>query len=139
MFDVDIVIFWFQTFCKSISNCVKVCWLATCTRNNKWGTCFINQNGVHFVHNTEIVPTLHLVVFANLHIVTQIVKAKFIVCAVSDVAFICLFLFWCLLTSKSATDSKPQKFVKFAHHFCLCCCQVFVNSNNMHIFASECV
>ena len=52
---------------------------------------FINENGVHLVHDGEIMAALHLLLLAQRHaVVAQIIEAEFRIGAVGDVAKILL-------------------------------------------------
>ncbi len=52
------------------------------------GTRFVHQNGVHFVHDREVVAALDAILQAELHVVAQIIEAVFVVGAVSDVGVV---------------------------------------------------
>jgi len=64
------------------------------TRNDERGTGIVDQNGVDFVHNGEIVFALHQVERAAGHIVAQVVETEFVVGAKSDVGQISLAPFF---------------------------------------------
>ena len=50
---------------------------------------FVDQNGIHFIDNSEIMAALHLVLAAGGHaVVAQVIEAEFGVGAVGDVAII---------------------------------------------------
>ena len=53
--------------------------------DNQRCTRFIDQDGIHFVHNAEVVPALHAVFQVKLHVVAQIIEAEFVVGAVGNV------------------------------------------------------
>src|SRR5262249_29179187 len=46
---------------------------------------FINQDGIHFVHNAVIVPALYALSQVKLHVVAQVIEAEFVVGAVGHV------------------------------------------------------
>ncbi len=58
------------------------------TGNNKRGSSLINKNRVNFINYAEVKTALNFSFQLNLHIVTQIVKTKLIVCAVSNIAVV---------------------------------------------------
>ena len=47
---------------------------------------FVDQDGIHFVDNGEVMPALHAVLQVELHVVAQVIEAEFVVGAVGDVA-----------------------------------------------------
>ena len=49
--------------------------------DNQRSTRFVDENGVHFVHNGKVVPALHELFLVELHVVAQVVKTEFVVCA----------------------------------------------------------
>ena len=72
-----------------------------------------------------------------LHIVTQIVKAKFIIGAVRNIGRIGLnFLFIGLLAVDRA-DGHSQEVVHAPHPFCVTFGQIIVDRHHMHAFAGQ--
>ena len=53
--------------------------------NNQRGARFINEDGVHFVNDGEVMAALHTIGQIVLHVVAQIVETKFVVRSVGDV------------------------------------------------------
>ena len=82
----------FSNFCKSV---IPLCSFFSSSRNNKRRSRFINQNRIYFIDNNIIMPTLNLLIKFSNHIISQIVKSKFIVSSISNITVICIFsLFW---------------------------------------------
>ncbi|MNE11533.1 hypothetical protein D3C80_1042960 [compost metagenome] len=48
-------------------------------RNDKWGTRFIDQNGVHLIDQRIVQFTLYTFFWAKRHVVAQVVKAVFVI------------------------------------------------------------
>ena len=63
------------------------------SRYNKRRSCLVNQYAVNFINNSKIQLSLDNGVYIKLHIITQVVKTKFIVCSVSYIRAVCLFSF----------------------------------------------
>ena len=56
--------------------------------NDQRGAGFVDQDGIDFVDDGEVVPALHAIVQVELHVVAQVVEAEFVVGAVGDVGSI---------------------------------------------------
>ena len=67
---------------------IQVSGFFTGAGNDQRGTGFINQNGVHFVHDTVIQFPLYHLVFIYHHVVTQVVETELVVSAVSNICLI---------------------------------------------------
>ena len=93
----------------------------------------VNQDGVHLVHNREIMPALHLLLLAERHaVVAQIVKAEFRVGPVRDIALILLAPHLRRLVMQNHPDGQPQKFVDGAHPLRVARRQIVVHRHHMH-------
>ena len=79
---------------------------------------FVNQDGVHFVHDGEIMAALDLFFLARGHaVVAQIIEAELGVRAVGDVAIVLLAADARRLVVQNAADGQAEKFVNRAHPF----------------------
>ena len=58
------------------------------TRNNQRSSRFVDQNGVHFVDDGKMMFALNIIGQIEFHIVAKIVKTKFVIGTVGDVAAI---------------------------------------------------
>src|SRR5439155_10306595 len=54
-------------------------------RNNKRGAGLVDQDGIHFINDGEIVLALHALLQVKLHVVAQIVEAEFVIGAVVEI------------------------------------------------------
>ena len=74
-----------QTCHKGIRHLVELGGILPLAGDNQGGTGFINQDGVHLVHDGKGVAPLHQLLLVNGHVVPQVVKAQLVVGAVGDV------------------------------------------------------
>ena len=81
--------------------------------------------------------SLNSLLFIDNHVVTEIVKAHFIVCTVSNIGVICLFLLVRHHIAYNKTHSKAQKVIKLTHPFAVTLCKVIVYSYNVNPFACK--
>ena len=80
-------------------------------RDNQRGTGVINQDGVHLIHHGKVVLALYQVLGLSGHIVAEVVKAKFIIGAVNNIAGIRFFpRRGVRLVLVDAIDSEAVKF-----------------------------
>ena len=108
------------------------------TRNDERRAGFVDQNGVHFVNNTEVVVALDLVFLAAGHaVVAQVVEAELRGGAVGDVAVIHLAAGLGIHAVLDATHSQPEKTKEVPHPFGVAPCKVVVNSHELTVAASQ--
>ena len=102
------------------------------------GARFVNEDGVHLVHNGEIMPALHLFLAAHGHaVVAQVIEAEFRVGAVSDVAVVLLAAHGGRLVAQNAADGQAQELVNRAHPFAVARRQIIVDGDDMHAPAGQ--
>src|SRR5580658_2951777 len=85
--------------------------------NNQRRARFINQDGVHFVDDGELVAALHAIVDVELHVVAQIVEAVLVIGAVGDVAGVAGAAFVVIQFMHDNADGHAQEFIDAAHPF----------------------
>jgi len=88
------------------------------TRNNQRSTSIVNQYRVHLIDNSIIMFTLHQILRADSHIVTQIVKTKLIVRTESNIGHICSTA--CVrirLMLIDTIDTQSVELIKWSHPF----------------------
>ena len=120
-------------------NLVQIGRLLTGTGNNQRGTGFVNQDGVHFVHDTVIeLPLYHLILVYH-HIITEVIKAELIVGAVCDICLIRSLPFREIKIMNNQTDRQPQKIINTAHINTVSTGQVIVDGNHMDTVTGQCV
>ena len=82
---------------------------------------------------------LHPVFFVSNHVVTQIVKAHFVVGTVSNIGMISVFAFFVGLFMDNQTHRKSQKAVYFAHPFRVALGKIVVYRDNMDALTGQCI
>ena len=102
------------------------------TTDDQRCACLIDQDGVHFVHDGKVQFTLHTVLRLVDHVVAQIVKAVFVVGAVSDVCTISRLLFIPGHLRQVDTDRQAQVVVKAGHPLGITAGQVIVHRHHVH-------
>ena len=80
---------------------------------------------------------LHHAGLVNHHVVTQVVKAKLVVGAVSNIRQVSLAAVLRLYVMDNQADRQAKKAVNLAHPFAVALGQVIVDGNNMHAFAGQ--
>ncbi|MPN01216.1 hypothetical protein SDC9_148422 [bioreactor metagenome] len=85
---------------------VQVCRFFARARNNQWCPRLVNKNAIHLIDNCVIKRSLYHLVKCNDHVVTQIIKAKFIISAVCYIRGISSFSFGEI---KSMNDQAYRK------------------------------
>ncbi len=98
---------------------------------------FVNQDGVHFVHDGEVVAALHALRQIVLHVVAQIVEAEFVVGAVGDVRGVGGPALHVVQIVNDDADREPQHFVNRPHPLCVATGEVIVHSDDVHALAGE--
>ena len=98
---------------------------------------FVDQDGVHFVDDGEVMAALHAVLDAELHVVAQIVEAELVVGAVGDVAAVALLALLVVQIVHDDADRHAQALVDAAHPFGVALGQVVVDRDDVHALAFE--
>ena len=127
----------FQRFGKVVRALVHHAGIFALAGDDQRGTGFINQDGVHLVHDGVSMAALHHAGLVNHHVVTQVVKAKLVVGAVSNIRQVSLAAVLRLYVMDNQADRQAKKAVNLAHPFAVALGQVIVDGNNMHAFAGQ--
>ena len=107
--------------------------------NNQRGTCFVNQDTVDLIDNTVIQLTLYHLIFINYHVITQVVKAEFVIGTVSNVCSISSLTVGEIHVMHNQTNRQAKELVNTAHILAVAACQIIIDSYNMHALAGQCV
>ena len=107
--------------------------------NNQRGTRFVNQDTVDLIDNTVIQLTLNHLIFINYHVITQVVKAEFIIGTVSNICSIGSFTVGEVHIMHNQTNRQTEELVNTAHILAVAACQIIIDSYNMHALAGQCV
>ena len=99
---------------------------------------FIDEDGVDFVHDGEVMAALHLFFQAAGHaVVAQIIEAKLGVRAVGDVAGILGAAFGGRLIVQNAADGQAEKPINRAHPFAVAGGEVIIDRDDVHAASAE--
>ena len=77
-----------QLASDNICHFIQLGGFATLSRNNKRGPGFINKNRVHLVNNGIVKIPLYQLFLVDHHVITQVIKAQFIIGYVGNIAII---------------------------------------------------
>ena len=122
---------------KLLGHVVQLGGLFAHAGDDEGGAGFVDEDGVHLVHDGEVVAALHLLAGVERHVVAQVVKAHFVVGAVGDVGGVGGLP----LGLGHVVDDKPhgetQKAVHLAHPLAVALGQIVVDGDDVHAFAGE--
>ena len=105
--------------------------------NNQRGAGLVNQDGVHFVHDCEMVAALDAIRQVVLHVVAQIVEAEFVVGAEGDVGGVGGAALDVIKIMDDHADGKAEHLVNRAHPFGVAAGEVIVDGDDVHALACE--
>ena len=98
----------------------------------------VNQDGIHLVHDGEIMPALDLLLLARGHaVVAQIIEAELRVRAVGDVAIVLLAADARRLVVQNHADGQAEKLVNRAHPFRVARGEIIVHRHHVDAAAGE--
>ena len=106
-----------------------------CAGNDERRSGFVDEDGVHFVHNGKIVPALHQLVGVELHVVAQIVKAEFIIGAIGDILGVFGFALFVIKAMHNNARAQAEEFIQLAHPGRVALGEVVVDRDHMHALA----
>ena len=79
--------------------------------------------------------SLNLFLLILNHVVTEVVKAHFVVCAVCDIGIISLTALRICFFVDNKTNLKTEKTVKLAHPLTVTFCEIVIDCYDMNTFA----
>ena len=126
-----------QLLCKDIANLIQLGGFTTLTGNDQRCTCLINQNGVNLVDDTVVKVTLYQLLLVDNHVITKIVKSKFVISNVSNITVICLAAFFRLHVVQNYAYSQPKESVNLSHLVGITFRQVIIDCDNVNTFAFQ--
>ena len=126
-----------QLLCKDIAYFIKLGGLTALSGNDKRCTCLVNQDGVDLIDDTVVKISLYKLLFVDDHIVTKVIKSKFIVCYISNVASVCCTALFRFHVVEDNAYGQSEEFMDFTHPLSISFCQVVVDSYDMDTLAFE--
>ena len=100
-------------------------------------SCLVDQDGIHLVHDGEMVAALDQLVLVPGHVVAQVVEAEFIVGAVGDVRLVLLAALVGALVGDDAAHAHAQEAEDAPHELALVGGQVVVDRDHVHALALQ--
>ena len=105
--------------------------------NDQRGARFVDQDGIDFVDDGEVVRALHAILDAELHVVAQVIEAELVVGAVSDVGAVGVFALLIVEIVNDDADRHAEELVEAAHPLGVAFGQVIVDGDDVDAFAFE--
>ena len=107
------------------------------TGDNERRPGFINQNGVDFVDDAKVEGALHHIGHGGRHVVTQVVKAKFAVGSVGNVATVILTTLRRVHALLNQPHAEAEKAMDLPHPLGVAPGQVIVHRDDVNAFTTE--
>ena len=106
-------------------------------RNDERRPRFVDQDGIDFVDDGEVVHALHAIAQIELHVVAQIVETEFVVGAVGHVGGVGGAALLVVEVVDDHANTKTEKAVELAHPFRVALGQVIIDGNHVHAASAE--
>ena len=107
---------------------IVFCW----STDDQRCTGFINQNTVHLIDNSKIKPPLNVICQRELHVVTQVVKAEFVICSVRDVTAIVVTATLVTIPMLDQACVHSKESINLPHPVGITTCKVVIWRDHMH-------
>ena len=107
--------------------------------DNQRGTRFVDQDTIDLIDDTVVQLALNHLVFINHHVITQVVEAEFVVCAVGNISSISSLAVREVHIMHNQANRQAQRFIDTAHVFAVTTGKIVIDSNNMHALARKSV
>src|SRR5690348_3308210 len=105
--------------------------------NDQGSAGLVDQDGVHFVDDAEVVAALDAIGKVVLHVVAKIIEAEFVVRAVGDVGSIGGAALRVVEIVDDDADGEAECFVNRAHPFGVAAGEIIVDGDDMNAAAGE--
>ena len=128
-----------QSLRKAVRKSIELCGLVAPAGYDKRSSRFIYEYGVHLIDNGEVEFSLHLFALVYDHVVTEIVKSEFIVCAVGYVAVVCFTALIVVEVVENTADSESEITEYLTHFLRLCLCKIVIDCYDMDAVTVKCV
>ena len=116
---------------------ISLCRLGAWAGNNQRCSGLIHQNTIHLIHNGIVQLPLYHLLHIYYHIISQVVKAKFIISTKGNITAISIFTLWEIHIMTHQTYRQAQEVVKASHLDAVTLGQIIINSNNVYTLASQ--
>src|ERR1019366_2559700 len=101
-------------------------------RNDERRPGFVDQDGIDFVDDREVVHALYAIAQVELHVVAQIVETEFVVGAVGHVSGVGGAAFLVVEVVNDHAHTQAEKAVELAHPFGVAFGQVIIDGDDVH-------
>src|SRR5882762_9564815 len=98
---------------------------------------FVDQDGVNFVDDAEIMTALHAFLQIELHVIAQVVETELVVGAVSDIGAVSSAALFVGQVMDDHAYAHSEEVVEAAHPLRVALGQVIVHGDDMHTAAGE--
>ena len=105
--------------------------------NDQRGARFVDEDGVDFVDDGELVPALDALRQVILHVVAQVVETEFVVGAVGEVSAVGGVALLVVEIVDDHADGKAQAAIERAHPFRVAAREVVVHGDDVHAAPGE--
>ncbi len=105
--------------------------------NNQRGAGFVDQDGIHFIDDGEVVLALHAIANIKLHVVAQIIETKLVVGAVGDIRGVGFAALFVVQIVHDDAHGQAQEAIELAHPLGIAFGQVVVDRDHVHAAAAE--
>ena len=137
LFGYGVVLFVFQPGDELIRPGVQLGGLVALTGNDEGRASFIDEDGVHLVHDSVGVAPLHHVAFPDDHVVAQVVEAHFVVGAVGHIAGVGLSALGVVHVMNDDAHAHAHEAEDVAHPLALKFGQIIVDGDDVDAFAGQ--
>ena len=127
----------FQRLGKLVYDTIQCSGLIALSGNDQRRSCFINQDGVHLVHDGKVMTALNLVLFVDDHIVTQIIESEFVVGAICNITRISFPTLVVCQTVENTSNCQTEETQNLSHFIGLCFCQVVIDRYNVNALSGQ--
>ena len=124
---------------KAVGLLIQIGRLVALAGDDQGSTGFVDENGVHLVHNAKEMAALNHIFLIDGHIVTEIVKAHLVVGAVGNVGGVCSLALFLGQVVDDDTALQAHKAIDIAHPLALILGQIVVDGNDVHTLAGQCI
>ena len=128
-----------QRLYKTVGGYVHSAGIHALSGNDQRRSGFIDEDGVHLVHDGEVMAPLHLLVLIDGHVVPQVVKAHLVVGAVGDVGVVGGLPLLLAEVVDDQAHRQAQKAVDLAHPLAVSLGQIVVDGDDVNATARQCI
>ena len=127
----------FHLTCQDITGTVKFCGLIALSGNDQRSSRLIDQYRVNLIHNGIMQIPLNQILLINHHVISQIIKSKFVIGNVSDITLISRPSRVIVHVIGHNADTEPQEVMHLSHPLGITGCQIVVDRNDVDAFSLQ--